>query len=216
MPIQKNVSSIALKPEQKWVSECVCMCVFAHRRSAKKCHRSINKLRANSAFFHFTAGIIFETIEGGFLDIDITIKGPDGTVIYQGDRESSGKYAFAAHTNGIYTYCFSNKMSTVTPKTLMFTIEIGEPPKGTIGAVNEGEAGHTKLEDMIRELAGTLTGVKHEQEYMNVRDKIHREINESTNSRVVLWSTFEALILVVMTVGQVYYLKRYFEVRRVV
>lgn len=68
----------------------------------------------------------------------------------------------------------------------------------------------------IRELAGTLTSIKHEQEYMNVRDSLHREINESTNSRVVLWSTFEALVLVLMTVGQVYYLKRFFEVRRVV
>lgn len=61
-----------------------------------------------------------------------------------------------------------------------------------------------------------LTGVKQEQEYMQVRDRIHRSINESTNSRVVLWSFFEALILVAMTVGQVYYLKRFFEVRRVV
>lgn len=98
----------------------------------------------------------------------------------------------------------------------MFTIEIGEAPKGTVGAAKEEDAGHTRLEDMIRELAGTLTGVKHEQEYMNVRDKMHRAINESTNSRVVLWSTFEALILLMMTIGQVYYLKRFFEVRRVV
>jgi len=161
-------------------------------------------------------GVMFETIEGGFLDIDILITGPDGKPIYQGERESSGKYAFAAHDTGIYTYCFSNKMSTVTPKTVMFTIEIGDAPSGTVGAANEADAGHTKLEDMIRELAGTLTGVKHEQEYMNVRDKIHRSINESTNSRVVMWSTFEALVLVIMTVGQVYYLKRFFEVRRVV
>ena len=51
---------------------------------------------------------------------------------------------------------------------------------------------------------------------MNVRDKIHRVINESTNSRVVMWSFFEALVLVSMTLGQVYYLKRFFEVRRVV
>jgi hypothetical protein len=50
----------------------------------------------------------------------------------------------------------------------MFTMEIGEAPKGTVGAVKEGEAGHTKLEDMIRELSGTLTGIKHEQEYMHV------------------------------------------------
>lgn len=69
---------------------------------------------------------------------------------------------------------------------------------------------------MIRELSGALTGIKHEQEYMHVRNRIHRGINESTNSRVVIWSTFEALVLVVMTLGQVYYLKRFFEVRRVV
>ncbi len=62
----------------------------------------------------------------------------------------------------------------------------------------------------------SFPGVKHEQEYMAVRDRIHRAINENTNSRVVMWSFFEALVLVAMTLGQVYYLKRFFEVRRVV
>ena len=33
---------------------------------------------------------------------------------------------------------------------------------------------------------------------------------------MVMWAVFEALILVAMTMGQVYYLKRFFEVRRVV
>lgn len=159
---------------------------------------------------------MFETVEGGFLDIDIKITGPDGKVIYQGESESSGKYTFAAYETGIYHYCFSNKMSSMTPKTVMFSIEIGEAAKGTPGAPGEADVGHTKLEDMIRELSGTLTGIKHEQEYMHVRNRIHRGINENTNSRVVMWSTFEALVLVVMTLGQVYYLKRFFEVRRVV
>lgn len=161
-------------------------------------------------------GLMFETVEGGFLDIEVRITGPDQKVIYQGEKESSGKYTFSAYETGIYHYCFSNKMSTLTPKVVMFSMEIGEAPKGTIGAVNEGEAGHTKLEDMIKELSGTLTSIKHEQDYMHVRDRIHRSINENTNSRVVMWSVFEALVLVVMTVGQVYYLKRFFEVKRVV
>ena len=51
---------------------------------------------------------------------------------------------------------------------------------------------------------------------MEVRDRIHRAINDNTNTRVVMWSFFEAVVLVAMTVGQVYYLKRFFEVRRVV
>lgn len=94
---------------------------------------------------------MFETIEGGFLDIDVKIVGPDGKVIYQvritelqdifyskslylqGDRETNGKYTFAAYETGIYKYCFSNQMSTVTPKVVMFTMEISDAPSGTPG-----------------------------------------------------------------------------------
>ncbi|OWK15506.1 TMED2 [Cervus elaphus hippelaphus] len=98
--------------------------------------------------------------------------GPDNKGIYKGDRESSGKYTFAAHMDGTYKFCFSNRMSTMTPKIVMFTIDIGEAPKG---------------QDM------------------------ETEVNDNTNSRVVLWSFFEALVLVAMTLGQIYYLKRFFE-----
>jgi len=160
-------------------------------------------------------GLIFEVADGGFLDIDVKIIGPDSKTIHQGERESNGKYTFAAHMDGVYKYCFSNQMSTMTPKIVMFNMDIGETPS------EEGEAGgeegsQNKLEGMIKELSAALTGVKHEQDYMQVRDRIHRNINESTNSRVVMWSFFEALVLVSMTIGQIYYLKRFFEVRRVV
>lgn len=51
----------------------------------------------------------------------------------QGDRETNGKYTFAAYETGVYTYCFSNQMSTVTPKVVMFTMEISDAPSGTPG-----------------------------------------------------------------------------------
>ncbi|XP_005183552.2 transmembrane emp24 domain-containing protein 2 [Musca domestica] len=169
------------------------------------------KIEAGTKF-----SVTFEVIDGGFLDIDIKVTGPDNSIMHQSVKESSSRLTFAAVTTGVYTVCFDNSKSSMTPKMVMFSIDVGESPHRAPGAPGEDEVGHTKLEDMIRELSGTLTSVKHEQEYMHVRDKIHRSINESTNSRVVLWSTFEALVLVLMTVGQVYYLKRFFEVKRVV
>ena len=122
--------------------------------------------------------------------------------------------------DGAYTYCFSNHMSSMTVKVVVFSIDIVPPSKQVPGGSPPGadphDADSLKLDEMIKELSNTLTAVKHEQEYMEVRERVHRSINENTNSRVVIWAIFEAVILVSMTIGQIYYLKRFFEVRRVV
>ncbi|KAL3272207.1 hypothetical protein HHI36_022690 [Cryptolaemus montrouzieri] len=194
---------------------CVCLMILSLSRPIYSYFVTVDA-HAEECFFDKVEagtkmGLTFEIAEGGFLDIDVRILGPSGETIHEGVRETNGKYTFTANTQGVYTYCFSNKMSTMTPKVVMFNMAIGEVTHDKKDAPNTN-----KLEDMIRELSSSLTGVKQEQEYMAVRDRIHRSINESTNNRVVLWSFFEALILVAMTVGQVYYLKRFFEVRRVV
>merc|ERR1719419_1196366 len=122
---------------------------------------------------------MFEVAEGGFLDIDVKINGPDGKEIYKGERESNGKYTFAAHIDGVYQYCFSNQMSTMTPKVVMFTMEVGDAPKAGTGVDADADAHHNKLEEMVNELSTALTQVKHEQDYMAVRERVHRSIRST-------------------------------------
>lgn len=41
----------------------------------------------------------------------------------------NSRYTFPAALDGVYTYCFSNKMSTMTPKIVMFSMDVGENEK---------------------------------------------------------------------------------------
>ena len=114
-------------------------------------------------------GLSFQVAEGGFLDIDVSIVGPDEKSIYDGERETDGKYTFSAHMDGRYKYCFSNKMSSVTPKLVVFNLNVGNPRHEQ--AVEEGKA--DRVSSMVNELAESLYGIKREQEYMDVREKTH-------------------------------------------
>jgi hypothetical protein len=130
-------------------------------------------------------GLSFQVAEGGFLDIDVAITGPDGKVIYDGERETDGKYTFSAHMDGRYRYCFSNKMSSVTPKLVVFNLNIGNPK---MEAANE-DGKVDRVNTMVNELAESLYGIKREQDYMDVREKTHSS-SEWTLSLLFLSSVF--------------------------
>eukprot|EP00730_Choanoeca_flexa_P007703 TRINITY_DN12378_c0_g1_i13.p4 TRINITY_DN12378_c0_g1~~TRINITY_DN12378_c0_g1_i13.p4 ORF type:complete len:188 (+),score=13.08 TRINITY_DN12378_c0_g1_i13:4779-5342(+) len=117
-------------------------------------------------------GLMFQVADGGFLDIDVSIKGPDGKEIYTGERESDGKYTFSAHMDGRYTYCFSNEMSSVTPKLVVFSMNVGGSDS-IADTMGEDADKHDKLHDMVQELAESVVTIRREQEYMFVRERVH-------------------------------------------
>lgn len=68
----------------------------------------------------------------------------------------------------------------------------------------------------IRQLEAVLISIKHEQEYMHVREQINQEISESTRRRLNIWSFFEGVVANAVNFFQVWYVRRVFEIRRVV
>ncbi|XP_001997873.2 transmembrane emp24 domain-containing protein 2 [Drosophila grimshawi] len=162
--------------------------------------------------------ISFEVMEGGFKDIAVHISGPNDDRLYEAESETSGKYTFAAINDGQYTLCFDNEKSTLTPKILMFHFIVvrdlthyNDPHKRSDDVVEQ-----SVLQANINELASLMTAIKYEQEYMHVRYKGHQEINDSAHFRIVAWSIFGPSLLLTMTLLEIYYLKRFFEVKCVV
>lgn len=93
------------------------------------------------------------------------------------------------------------------------------------------------IEREIRDLAAGLQAVKDEQEYLVIRERVHRNSEspcilhlvesplliamlpsaaESTFSRVKWWSIIQGFMLIGACSFQVYFVKRQFEVRRVI
>lgn len=164
-------------------------------------------------------GVSFNVIDGGFLDIDFEVFGPGDSEIYKGAREGNGKYTFAAYRDGIYSFCLSNTMSTITPKVVMFHCE-------TEIKSNYNEDDYISSEDSTEEqgsikkaleiLNKELAAIKHEQDYTDIRHRVHNNINSNSNTAVIIWSCLQITFAVLLSIFQVHWLTSFVEVRRFV
>ena len=152
----------------------------------------------------------FMVTTGGALDIDASIYGPDTGLIWSTEKERESRVLFKAKLPGQHKFCFSNKMSTITVKTVAFTIQAGDAAEST--------ADHNvdPMERAILHISQGVSEIKNDQQYLRTRERVHRDTAESTNTRVLLWSLAEVSLIVFMGFGHLWYLKRLFESRRAV
>lgn len=142
------------------------------------------------------------------MDIDFWLSDPKGKMLSTIHRRPTGTFAFTADEDGRHTYCFSNEMSSVSPKVLSFNVH---------GILYIEDSPHiAPVEHEIRKLSSGIQGIKDEQEYIVVRERVHRNTAESTNDRVKWWSVAQTIMLVAVCGWNVHYLKSWFEVKRVI
>jgi p24 family protein beta-1 len=171
----------------------------------------------------------------GNLDIDFWVTNPQGGYQFHERSVSYGDHSFTAKSDGKYLYCFSNEHWSANTKEVSFNVH-------GIVYVPESEAAQDPLdkegkppslpplelppsrtvfltfffEIIVRALSDLVASVKDEQAYIVIRERTHRNTAESTNARVKWWSMFQVIILVGEGVFQVWWIKRFFEVKRVV
>ncbi|KAL2154926.1 hypothetical protein VTH82DRAFT_3602 [Thermothelomyces myriococcoides] len=145
----------------------------------------------------------------GNLDIDFWITNPVGGYEVNDKSVSNGDFTFNARHDGKYVYCFGNEHWGASSKEVSFNVH-------GIVYVSEADAPQDPLEAEVRKMSELLERVKDEQAYIVVRERTHRNTAESTNSRVKWWNIFVIGVVIGESIFQVWWLRRFFEVKRVV
>jgi hypothetical protein len=140
------------------------------------------------------------------LDGDFWISSPRGRILNQVVGKSHGDVSVKASEPGKYGYCFSNEKSSIDTMDVSFNIH------GVV-YVDINDPNNDSLDAAVRRLSVLTQEVKNEQGYIVIRERTHRNTAESTNDRVKWWSIFQLVIVSVNSIFQIYYLKRFFEVK---
>ncbi|EGC34568.1 emp24/gp25L/p24 family protein [Dictyostelium purpureum] len=156
--------------------------------------------------------ILYQVIRGGLLDINVKITDPRGNSIFERlhfDNQMKGKYSFTAGESGAYKVCFNNEMSRFTAKVVTFSWDSEE------NAEKDAAKGDsiTPMDQSVQKIERVLQSVIYEQKKLRFREQSNRDTSESTNARVVWWTIAEVVVLVVMAIGQIWYLRKWFETR---
>ena len=153
----------------------------------------------------------FEVIEGGQLDIDVSVT-KDDRIVHTLQYAKQGDLDIMKGP-GRYRVCFGNTMSSVTSKHVGFSLH------GSLGELIEDED-IAKKDDVrpiniqVHTLADKIQRLQEIEHYLTERLQRHMQTAESTSARVIVSTGIEAAVLVFVNLGQIWYLRRYFERRR--
>jgi len=150
---------------------------------------------------------------GGNHDVDFWVNDPNNKAFIQSTSETVGQHKIVANMDGKISYCFSNRMNSAYDKVVQFSI-YGLP--NPFKKIDDKSASVDPILEAVNKLSLGMHGIKEDGQYLITRERTHRETVESANARALWWSIFQSLIIVLVMLVQIYFLKQYFEVKRVV
>ncbi|XP_054162817.1 transmembrane emp24 domain-containing protein 7-like [Oppia nitens] len=155
----------------------------------------------------------FQVVTGGHYDVDMSLQGPRGEVLYQGIKKQFDTFTWTPATTGTYTVCFSNEFSTFSHKLVYFDFQVGEEP--ALPGTQEHMTAMTKMEQSSANIHESLNSVIDAQTHYRLNESKGRKRGEDLNTRVLWWSLIETSVVLLIGVGQVMILKNFFTDKRI-
>jgi len=143
-------------------------------------------------------------------------------VLYQKESASDGKFAFTLDVNDVFTICFSSDYAPNAQynKKSQITSDIEINLKRGVEAKNYDELAKAEqlkpLELNMRKLEDLTLSVFNDFTLMKKRGEDMRDMNLSTNSRVLYFSIFSMSCLIFLATWQIFYLKKYFKNKKLI
>ena len=144
-------------------------------------------------------------VRQGHTDFDMEVKDPKmNTVFYSAaaEHDAENKIFFVAQHSGEYSYCLDNTGHSRSEKVVAIQL-----------ATSSGEKAMVKPDPLLRSLRHIESAARallEDQVHLRARERDHRDTLESNNTRVLWRSFLEIGAMLLMSVGQVYYLRSLF------
>ncbi|KAG1678293.1 hypothetical protein FOA52_013914 [Chlamydomonas sp. UWO 241] len=142
--------------------------------------------------------------------VDIRVDDPYGSSLYEQTSVAEGTFAFTAVATGEFKVCFTSRELADAINTLLkldWKIGVAATDWASIAKKEHLDTLTVELrriEDGIREVYQDMLELQRREQEM-------RDVSESTNQRVAWYSVYALLACIVSGLWQVWYLRRFFQ-----
>mmetsp|Transcript_17775 Transcript_17775/g.35097 ORF Transcript_17775/g.35097 Transcript_17775/m.35097 type:complete len:209 (+) Transcript_17775:272-898(+) len=146
------------------------------------------------------------------VSMDVHVRGPNGEEIFSKRSAKVSKFGFTAEHSGEHSFCLRNK--DMVNREVSVKFRSGVEAKDLTEIVQRH---HLKpLSAEVIRIQETIRAVRQELTALKQREAEMRDMNESINSRVTLFSFFSVAVVGSLGVWQIIYLKSYFQRKKLI
>ncbi|XP_028409069.1 transmembrane emp24 domain-containing protein 7-like [Dendronephthya gigantea] len=156
----------------------------------------------------------YAPITGANPQLDAFIEAPQGQLIYKAEKKDYDLFRFVSEKPGVYRFCFSNVYDSVFQTNLVYFDFVKGKGDDTSFPGASTQTALTQMETTAYSIHEALAVMEQYQNHHRIREANGRIAAETLNSRVQWWSLSQAFVIVLVSLLQVFVLRRFFTIKR--
>ncbi|XP_020238880.1 transmembrane emp24 domain-containing protein p24delta4 [Cajanus cajan] len=146
--------------------------------------------------------------------VSVKVTSPYGNSLHHNENATQGQFAFTTVESGSYVACFEMEGKPQEEASVSLEWKTGISAKDWESVAKKEKIEGVELE--LRKLEGAVGAIHGYLIYLKDKEAKMREISERTNGRVAWFSIMSLSVCILVSVLQVWYLKRFFQKKKLI